>query len=461
MKRITLILCSVLIGTCAAGQSSSQLSAFGTFGVMSGLMYTPAEGINKIQFGYGGGLNYTYFFKPAFGISVGAEVGTYSNKFELSDFRGDDPAHDGEESFRLRYELSGYSETQNIMSLHVPVMLNFEIGRKVKFVTNVGAKLNILLNATYTSTLANITTAGYYPQYELTLPELIGFGEFNNVKGSGKLLLRSVSPIFTAEVGIKVMLSREWALYMGGYIDYGLRLYEKPDQTQAFIKYNAVNNSDYKINSILQSQRGGDKVFVEKLALFSAGAKLRIAFNAAVVMPQKDEPKSLDLFASLKSEPKPAPVPAPTPLTNEVPPAEIKEQAKKGEEDNIPRIIKKRVTFTLKSARLTDAQKADLDDKARVLEKNPDLKISVRGYANDYLDKKPIKDPKLKKAAETKNKKLSAQRAKAIKDYLVAKGISGSRIKTVSRGSKNPLVPNTTPRNRSKNRRADFVILKK
>jgi outer membrane protein OmpA-like peptidoglycan-associated protein len=157
---------------------------------------------------------------------------------------------------------------------------------------------------------------------------------------------------------------------------------------------------------------------------------------------------------------KPAPpAPAPAPLTNEAPPTEVKEQVKTGEEENVNVVLKQRITFTIKNSTLSTKQKTDLDRKVKILEKKPNLKLIVRGNANDFFDKKTEKDSKLKKAAEAQNKKLSAARAKAVKDYMVSKGISTSRIKVVARGSKSRLVPDTTPRNRAKNRRVDFVIV--
>jgi outer membrane protein OmpA-like peptidoglycan-associated protein len=442
------------------------MSFFGTFGVMSGAMYNPAVGVTKMDFGYGGGFNYTYFFKPTFGITFGAEVLTWKSQYDLAEFPiGNDPANDGEEDFRLLSKLYGYSESQNLMSLLLPIMLNFETkGKRVKFFVNAGAKLNIILMSEYTSMAEKIETKGYYPQYEITFENInfMGFGSHSNVMGKGKLPLRGVSPVLSAEMGIKIGLSRDWFMYLGGYFDYGLGVFTKPDLKQAFVKYHYADGQAqqdfYAMNTVLYSQHSNESVFVDAMNLMSAGVKLKIAFNTEIVVPDKSEPKSLDLdFLSDKKEPAPVVVAAP-PITNEAPPTEIKQQVAAGEEDNVPLIIKRRITFGLKSFNLSATNKKLLDDKVRVMEKNPDLKITVRGNANDYFDKKTEKDGKLKKAAELKNKKLSQQRAKAIKDYLSSKGISGSRIKTTARGSKSPLAPDTTPRNRAKNRRADFVM---
>ena len=52
--------------------------------------------------------------------------------------------------------------------------------------------------------------------------------------------------------------------------------------------------------------------------------------------------------------------------------------------------------------------------------------------------------------------RLSSGRANAVKAWLVAKGIAESRMTTRGAGPDEPLVPNTTPENRQRNRRVEF-----
>jgi len=57
------------------------------------------------------------------------------------------------------------------------------------------------------------------------------------------------------------------------------------------------------------------------------------------------------------------------------------------------------------------------------------------------------------------NVKLSEARAKAVTNYLVAKGVNEFRLEYKGYGSYQPIVPNTTPQNRALNRRVEFLIL--
>jgi outer membrane protein OmpA-like peptidoglycan-associated protein len=56
------------------------------------------------------------------------------------------------------------------------------------------------------------------------------------------------------------------------------------------------------------------------------------------------------------------------------------------------------------------------------------------------------------------NQQLSLSRAQVVRDYLVGRGISASRIDAYGFGSSRPLVDNNTPENRANNRRVEIVI---
>ncbi|MBL1409880.1 OmpA family protein [Sphingobacterium faecale] len=56
------------------------------------------------------------------------------------------------------------------------------------------------------------------------------------------------------------------------------------------------------------------------------------------------------------------------------------------------------------------------------------------------------------------NSRISKQRAEAVKDYLVSKGISPSRIETTGYGFKRPLTTNNTEKGRQQNRRVEFTL---
>jgi OOP family OmpA-OmpF porin len=84
-----------------------------------------------------------------------------------------------------------------------------------------------------------------------------------------------------------------------------------------------------------------------------------------------------------------------------------------------------------------------LDEAVSILKKNPSIKLQIQGHTDS-------------RASEGYNQTLSENRAKAVMEYLVNKGISPSRLSTVGYGLTKPVAPNTTPEGMAKNRRAEL-----
>lgn len=105
------------------------------------------------------------------------------------------------------------------------------------------------------------------------------------------------------------------------------------------------------------------------------------------------------------------------------------------------------VYFDLDKADLDATARAELDRAAKIMADNPDVVLELQGNTCSI-------------GSAAYNKALGDRRAKAVHTYLMSKGISGDRLKTVSFGLAQPKYPNATPEGRSKNRRVDLVILK-
>jgi outer membrane protein OmpA-like peptidoglycan-associated protein len=57
------------------------------------------------------------------------------------------------------------------------------------------------------------------------------------------------------------------------------------------------------------------------------------------------------------------------------------------------------------------------------------------------------------------NEKLSGNRAKAVVDYLIKKGIPASRLESKGYAFDQPIAPNDTEDGRQQNRRVEFKVL--
>lgn len=78
--------------------------------------------------------------------------------------------------------------------------------------------------------------------------------------------------------------------------------------------------------------------------------------------------------------------------------------------------------------------------------KNPNLKIEIYGHTDNV-------------GLDSRNLELSKQRAKAVADYLISKGINQSRITVFGYGSSQPISDNTTEKGQQANRRVAFKLI--
>jgi outer membrane protein OmpA-like peptidoglycan-associated protein len=89
----------------------------------------------------------------------------------------------------------------------------------------------------------------------------------------------------------------------------------------------------------------------------------------------------------------------------------------------------------------------ELDNIYQVFVDNPAMVVEISGHTDSD-------------GSDVYNLKLSQDRASAIKDYLVSKGIVDIRIIAVGYGETMPVMPNDTPEGKEQNRRVEFKILK-
>jgi outer membrane protein OmpA-like peptidoglycan-associated protein len=105
------------------------------------------------------------------------------------------------------------------------------------------------------------------------------------------------------------------------------------------------------------------------------------------------------------------------------------------------------VFFVQSKAELLPSSYPELGRLNKILKDNPHLEIELRGYTDN------LGDPE-------KNIKLSEDRVKVVRDYLISLGIEESRIKGKGFGGANPVAKNDKEDTRKLNRRVEFLIIK-
>ncbi len=114
--------------------------------------------------------------------------------------------------------------------------------------------------------------------------------------------------------------------------------------------------------------------------------------------------------------------------------------------------LKGDVTFPPGKAEINKKILPLLDKVAKILKEHPDYNLKVMGHTDNI----PIRSSRYRN-----NWELSAARAISVIQYLINKyHIDPKRLEAIGYGPTRPLVPNTTPENRAKNRRVEFLFYK-
>jgi outer membrane protein OmpA-like peptidoglycan-associated protein len=103
------------------------------------------------------------------------------------------------------------------------------------------------------------------------------------------------------------------------------------------------------------------------------------------------------------------------------------------------------VFFETNSAKLQAVSAVELDALATYLKTSLNASILIEGHTDNT-------------GALAQNNLLSLQRANAIANYLIQKGIAEKRIQTKGLGASMPIADNNTTEGRAKNRRTSFTI---
>ena len=104
-----------------------------------------------------------------------------------------------------------------------------------------------------------------------------------------------------------------------------------------------------------------------------------------------------------------------------------------------------RVHFVVDQSSLTPAAMLTLDGQATWLNAHPDYQAIIEGHADEQ-------------GTREYNLALGARRANAAREYLISKGVTGARLRTISYGKERPIATCSNESCYSQNRRAVTVI---
>jgi len=104
------------------------------------------------------------------------------------------------------------------------------------------------------------------------------------------------------------------------------------------------------------------------------------------------------------------------------------------------------VLFDFDKAELLEVSKEELNQLYKYLKTNPELNAEIYGHTDNS-------------GLEIRNQELSEQRAKAVSNYLIKKGLATTRITSFGFGSTQPISDNDSEEGRQLNRRVAFKLI--
>lgn len=104
------------------------------------------------------------------------------------------------------------------------------------------------------------------------------------------------------------------------------------------------------------------------------------------------------------------------------------------------------INFASESAVIPAPNQAVLDIAATLMKQAPDIGLMIEGYTDSDGD-------------AVYNKRLSEQRARAVVDYLVSRGVTANKLSAAGYGEENPVADNVTEQGKFRNRRIEFKVM--
>ena len=376
-------------------------------------------------------LQYAYFFHPNWGVGAGLWFTNYTTHARIGgayQWLGQTDT-DYETNYDHTAQVHTWRERETIHNLGIPISLQFQM-RKENWKAGIFAALGIAPSFTvskkYKVTEGEIAHSGYYPKWELTLTDVHEFGvkDYKDAPQSkGSLSVRPQVALF-ADLGTLIPLTKQIDLLLGGYFNIALNNANSSEKSALGWKDDTF--------TFMEEYRGA---YATDLAGAShpweVGVKVGIHWH--YIKPDKHETE--DYFEYFTREVRDTNYvqridtiliarmdtiieALPEAEEDTVVPVEIQKVAEEVEKFN-------KIYFAFDKYELTNKAKFYLNSIVEALNRVPEAQIMLDGHASS-------------EGQDLYNDILSENRAKAVKAYLVSRGVNKDRFVTVGHGSRIP-----------------------
>lgn len=515
MKKTILALAALTLATTAMAQDNQQASTRNTShyivldfgGGYNNLVYNLGDkGKREPGMGIMGRIGYRYYFSKHWGIGLNgvfkqsqttAKI-NYQDSFDAID------TYNGNEPYNYRVNYNSLKENQKQNSISIPVGLYFQckMTEKWKLGLGFGASAQFVNSDNMETKDGNISTEGYYPKDDVLFKDMENHGFYTKSKFSGSYDYKTAFGAF-GELNLMYSISCRLDLNIGIYGGYGFTKTTENSNNAVYNyenqKYNGALNSRitdgsnplaiggmiglrFKLGKCVEEKKPIDE---EVRPVVVDNTKPQDNQQQPVVQQpeQQHQPENQQVADNKPEEKQPVDgqvvnitdiigintgnkpadnnqttKPADNQTTKPVEPKkdENKVYTEKGKEvyingkkyivvDTIRMII----NFELGESGNPDITVVDqtLDDVAKYLKEHPDYKLSIVGHTCDL-------------GPDATNKRIGLARANTVKQEFIKRGIPSSRLLTSTKAATQPLVPNTSDQNRSRNRRVELEYVK-
>jgi outer membrane protein OmpA-like peptidoglycan-associated protein len=273
-----------------------------------------------------------------------------------------------------------------------------------------------------------------------------GFGVSKNLDKSGSNFLGMI-PV---GVGMQTSISRGVILSING--GYNLSLSDNMDgQTRSSTSLNAITNSKndgfYGFSAGLAFTIGGSSFNASKDREFSDAEAQRVKLQAdaearRVKLQADAEAQRVKLYADAEAQ-----------RVRDLADADARRLADQKSRDTVfvfvkgSTVILRGVNFEFDKATLTMDSEKILWRAYNAMVLNGAVDVVITGHTDNI-------------GTQEYNQVLSLERAQTVRNWLVAKGITSNRMRTVGRGENETVASNDTDAGRAENRRIEFFVEK-